>query len=586
MPAYLNNDRVKLPMASNSSTNLFVGRDRERAQLRDLLNAAIAGHGSLVLISGEAGIGKTTLVDDLAQQAEDGGVLVLSGGCYDLTTTPPYGPWGELLRDYPTAVNTLPNLPDQLRQGGDMAGIASQFELFHLAHNFFAEVSTHRPLLLVLEDLHWSDPASLELLRYLGRTIGQEAIMLIASYRHEEIVRSHTLYALLPLIVRESHAQRIHLTRLDRDTVREMIEREYALPDGDTGRLVEYVWQRAEGNPFFVDELLQGLKAERVLQPSEDGWRLGDLDTAHLPPLLLQVLDSRLDHLSLGTQRALQIAAVIGQEVPLELWQTIGQMENASLDQAIVEAIEAHVLEQFGKMAGLRFRHALLREALYESIIISCRRTLHRQVGDLLAATSSPDLDAVAHHFQQAGDDRAVYWFIQAGERAIRLYSWNIAIARFETALELLETIGTDLEQQGWLHYRIGRHLRFSDPEQSVRHLERAERLATAANERVLAAFALSDRGMIRFFGGTWRRGLEEMLAGDRALEALETDGVAVDDAVLACQPIRRTRGSARESGRGASIFAGASWQVCLLRRVDFMRRSRSPNLMRRGWRS
>ena len=399
------------------------GRERERVQLHDLLDDAIAGHGSLVLISGEAGIGKTTLIGDLVQQADGAGALVLTGGCYDLTTTPPYGPWVELIRNYPTSDDTLPSLPDQLRQGGGMAGIASQVELFDLAHDFFAEVSSHRPLLLVLEDLHWSDPASLELLRYLGRSIGQAAIMLIVSYRHEEIVRSHPLYALLPHIVRESPAQRIQLTQLDRDAVREMIEGDYALNEGDTIRLIEYVWQRAEGNPFFVDELLQGLRAEQVLQPSEDRWRLGGLNEAHLPPLLLQVLDARLEHLSPETHRALQVAAVIGQEIPLDLWQTVGQLDSAGLDQVITEALEARVLEGSGKMTGLRFRHALLREALYESLIISRRRILHRQIGDLLEAQPAPDPDTIAHHFQQAGDERAVDWFIQAGERAVRLYA-------------------------------------------------------------------------------------------------------------------------------------------------------------------
>ncbi len=414
-----------------------------------------------------------------------------------------------------------------------MAGVGSQVELFDLAHDFFTEVSTQQPLLLVLEDLHWSDPASLELLRYLGRSIGQAAIMLIASYRHEEIVRSHPLYALLPLIVRESHAQRMQLTRLDRDTVREMIEGDYALNHGDTARLIAYVWQRAEGNPFFVDELLQGMQAEQVLQPSEDGWRLGDLDEAHLPPLLLQVLDARLDHLSPETHRALQVAAVIGQEMPLDLWQTVGQLDSADLDQAIAEALEARVLKESGKMRGLHFRHALLREALYESLVLSRRRALHRQIGDLLAATASPDLDAVAHHFQQAGDDRAVDWFIRAGERAIRLYAWKIGVERFETALQLLEAAGTDLAQQGWLHYRIGRHLRYAEPELGIAHLEVAERLARAGSDRVLAAFALADRGMLRCFALDIRRGLDELLAGDEALEALEADGIKVDDELL-----------------------------------------------------
>ena len=170
---------------------MIYGRDRERAQLRELLDDAIAGHGSLVLISGEAGIGKTTLVDNLRDEANEQGCLVLTGGCYGLGTTPPYGPWTEILFRRYRQDDDLPPLPDPLREG-DLSSIGGQQELFALVFDFLTDVSTVQPLIVVLEDLHWSDEASLEALRWMSRWLGERLhILIIATYRDDELTRRH-----------------------------------------------------------------------------------------------------------------------------------------------------------------------------------------------------------------------------------------------------------------------------------------------------------------------------------------------------------------------------------------------------------
>ncbi|MEZ4522131.1 MAG: ATP-binding protein [Thermomicrobiales bacterium] len=182
---------------------VIYGRDRERAQLRELLDDAIAGHGSLVLISGEAGIGKTTLVDDLIHEAEERDCLVLTGGCYDLTTTPPYGPWAEMLRGYRPGDGDPP-LPAWFRNPEELEKVGSQAALFEETASFFASVATGQPLVVVLEDLHWSDDASLEALRHLARHVHASPILMVATYREDEITRRHILYQVLPLVIRES----------------------------------------------------------------------------------------------------------------------------------------------------------------------------------------------------------------------------------------------------------------------------------------------------------------------------------------------------------------------------------------------
>ena len=158
------------------------GREREQAQLRQLLDATIAGHGRLVLISGEAGIGKTTLVNDLINFARKQDALVLAGGCYDLTITPPYGPWTEAIRAYQPDGN-LPPFPAWFSDPDELERVGGQTALFEEARRFFLAIAAHQPLVIVLEDLHWADPASIDALRYLARALRDDSVLLLVTYR-------------------------------------------------------------------------------------------------------------------------------------------------------------------------------------------------------------------------------------------------------------------------------------------------------------------------------------------------------------------------------------------------------------------
>ena len=197
----------------------------------NLLDDAIAGHGSLVLISGEAGIGKTTLVRSVAQEATENGWIVIRGGCYDLTTTPPYGPWIEaFFRSYqPTS--ELPFLSERIRDEQGIQQLGSRGALFLEIDRLIAEIAEHTPLLIVLEDLHWTDEASADLLRFLARQLPDQRILIVATYRDDEIDRGHPLYGQLPAILREAPVERILLRRLQREEAGQA--REYALPIGD-----------------------------------------------------------------------------------------------------------------------------------------------------------------------------------------------------------------------------------------------------------------------------------------------------------------------------------------------------------------
>jgi predicted ATPase len=182
---------VSIPSLSGNAPPL-VGRDRELAVLRQQFSAAGTGRGSLVLIGGEAGIGKTALAETICREAAEQGTLVLVGRCYDLTETPPYGPWVELFARYRPAESTPP-LPEAFAHSGTLGPVSSQAALCQHVREFFRAVATHRPVLLLLDDLHWAEPASLDLLRFLARSLTTLPLLVIATYRVDELTRHHLL---------------------------------------------------------------------------------------------------------------------------------------------------------------------------------------------------------------------------------------------------------------------------------------------------------------------------------------------------------------------------------------------------------
>ena len=508
---------------------VLVGREREQAMLRQALDEMLAGHGSLVLVTGEAGIGKTTLVEWLAGEAEEQGYLVLWGHAYDLSVTPPYGPWLEILRAYPQddSLRALPPFVDDLES---TAALGSQDRLFSAACDFFVEVGRCQPLVMILEDLHWADQASLSFLRVLARSIVNQRILLFVTYRSDELHHSQPLYTFLPALIREARAERVEMRPLNNAEQRALIESRYTLTTSDQSRLAHYLLTHSGGNPLYARELLRTLEDSDVLVEDESTWRVGDLEHIRIPTLLQQVIEGRLARLGEVPRSLLQVAAIIGQDVPVKLWLQVSEASDEDLAEAIEEGQASQLIEETGLGASYRFRHALFREALYAEMIALRRGRWHLKVAEALAATSSPDADSVAQHFLRADDDRAIDWLFRAGERAQRAYAWLDAAERFETAQQLMGSEPERIRERGWLLYRIGRLTRYVNPAQGVTYLEIAERIAREVDDRVLAAYAQADRGELRCYATDNRQGLTEMAAGDAALQLLFAERVEIDE--------------------------------------------------------
>ena len=416
---------------------LIVGRQRELSQLREALDKSLRGHGQLVLVGGEAGIGKTTLVRAILREAEQRGCLVLSGGCYDLTTTPPYGPWAEITWGYPESDN-LPPLPTQLREGGGMEGIPTQGALFDLVSTFLADVATRQPLVLLLEDLHWSDAESLALLRYVSRSLDGHRILIIATYRDDELTRRHPLAQLLPRLVRETGADRVAVPSLDAAAIEELIQDRYDLEVGDEARLANHLEERSDGNPLYLEELLYTLETEGSLSQDIDGrWELGTLEAVPVPMLIAQLIEERLGNLDHNTRKLLEILAVIGQEVEVDLWQEVSEADEAELIEATRQALEGRIVVEVPGRRRLQFHHALIREALTTGLVSLERQRWHRKVADVLINDPHPDPDVVVTHLDRADDPRLIEWLVRAGERATERLAWDVAVERYEHAVRM-----------------------------------------------------------------------------------------------------------------------------------------------------
>lgn len=502
------------------SPQSIVGREREQALLSKLLTEALAGHGTLVLVSGPAGIGKTTLARSLGAVATAQGCTVLAGACYDMGTPPQYGPWRELVGSATRRSELLP-APRLL---WDQAGIVQ----VPTADAFVVELRTyletlveHYPLMLMLEDLHWADPETLEFLRIFVRQVSELPLLLVATYRDDELAPSHILYQLLPHLVRESNAYRISLPALDQSDIQTLVQERYVLPTVDVAHLVAYLEERSQGIPFFMLELLRALEDEQRLRHDEDGWTLGTLDRTSVPVLIRQVIDGRLARLDPEVRRLLELAAVIGPEVPLALWRRFGNANDERFTEAVERAVTTHVLEEAPPGLSLHFTHALVRETLYAGIPLLRRQQWHRQVAEALADTPGSEPGVVAYHFRQALDPHAVEWYIQAGSQVERV-AWLTASDYFAMALDMLGA-EADPGVRGWLLLRRAKLLRYAQPRTTLEVLETASATALAeqAEDALLLAYVTFYRGQSRCLAGEMRSGISDMEESVGALAQL-----------------------------------------------------------------
>ena len=478
--------------------------------MRESYQQALDGQSRFVTIAGEAGIGKTTLVDHLVASIPPEEMTLAYGSCYDLVTTPLFGPWIEAIDGLAAAheAQELPALFDFNPTRGDVSGPG---DLLDDAAGWIAERAAERPLLLVLEDFHWADRASIELLRILTRQVFDLPLLTIMTYRSVELDRGAPLYGLLPQVVREGRPTRIELPALAPEALHAIVAARYGMDEAETGRLARWLRDLAGGNPFFCDELLYSLERRGLLREAGRSWTLGELNHVQVPVLIRQLVDQRLAGLEDDDRQILQIASVIGPSVPFPLWEEMSGIGEERLYRVFETAQTLALVEEETGTESFRFRHALIQRSLYENLSLPRRQHWHRRVGEIRAAHERQNAEAIANHFALANDQRAAFWLVQAGRHAIDRFAWETATVYLKRALEFLPDDDASTESRGWIHLYIGRYLRRGDLEAATIMLEQAINLARLAGSLALEGNATATLGLIRCLQGQTETGLHDM---------------------------------------------------------------------------
>jgi DNA-binding CsgD family transcriptional regulator len=473
------------------ASEVFVGRARELEELERALDAARAGSGTTVLVAGDAGIGKTRLAAELASRARDAGFEVLLGRSIDLVGTElPYQPFAEALRP----------LGKPWQFDGQISG--SQLHVLEETLTLLTESAASAPLLLVLEDLHWADISTLDLVVFLAHNLDERPLLLLATYRADEPSSAERIRSLAHGVRRSGSALVLDLEPLEREELAELLAAHADYPL--SAALTDAIASRSEGNPFFAEELLAASSEHSV----------------ELPQGLRDLLLQRVARLDQPTQSLLRVAAAAGREVGYPLLRATVELPDRDLRNSLRAAVEGGVLVAEPQTRSFRFRHALLAESIYATILPGEREELHARLAEELARSGAAGATELAPHWAAAGRTaEALAASVEAAQQAEAVFGLAEALAHLERALALwhgvpdaAELVGAD---RAALCARAARLA--SQVGASTRAVELArDAIGLVAQDPHRAAVLHVDLGEYLYETGTYNAGFAEL---ERAVE-------------------------------------------------------------------
>jgi len=416
----------------------LVGRQAERERLRSALEQARLGAGSLVLIAGEAGVGKSRLAEDVADAA---GVTAVWG-----RTThgggPPYAPIVAALRAYLRANSggldgcgaLRAHLALILPELGDAAPATDRATLFEAVHRAFEQIA-REPHVVVLDDLQWSDDATLDLLAALAEPLTELSLVVLAAYRSDGLPRDHALRQLRHDLRRGGYLEELALEPLDEGETGELLTE--LLGDPPARSLTRAIHDRTQGLPFFVEELAGALRVTKALTPGRRGLELTQAGEVPLPESVRDAVLIGVSGLSASARSAANAAAVAGEAFDLDL---VAELSDAD---GLAELLELEVVVETGPGEGA-FRHALTREALYADLPWLERRTLHRRFAESLAEAGAGGMELATHWLGAREEALAREALLRAADESLAVHAYRDAARAGRQALDLWPAEGQD----------------------------------------------------------------------------------------------------------------------------------------------
>ncbi|MEO6447023.1 MAG: AAA family ATPase, partial [Gemmatimonadaceae bacterium] len=443
---------------------VLIGRDAPLTTAYHTLERARAGHGSTLLVSGEAGIGKSRMVRAMAERAGALGFVSLEGACFEADSAHPYGPLLDMVRVvsataspalaahyFAPAASELVTLFPELRalfpEAPSRPALDPDEERRRLFHAFVESayaLARVQPLLLVVEDVHWSDDATLDLVLHLARRIATHPVALVLTFRSDEV--GPRLASLLADFDRARCASEVALRPLEAPQVSEMLQAIFGEQVALAGPFVDRLHALTEGNPFFVEELLKALLHAGDLVSADGTWRARALEAVRVPRTASEAVGRRLAGLSDAARRVASVAAVAGRRFDFDLLRTLTGHEEAALLALVKELVEAQLVveESADRFA---FRHALTRETMRTQLLARERVALHRAIAAALEAqdaTGSHEVEgALAYHTFEAGEwESARRYALRAAEHALTIRAPREALQQFQRAVTATTNAG------------------------------------------------------------------------------------------------------------------------------------------------
>lgn len=444
----------------------FTDRNRELAELLSALGSTSHGRGGVYFLTGEPGIGKSRLATEFAERAAEGGARVLWGRAWEGQGAPALWPWMQILRAYARSrdvdalrtevgeggrylARLVPEVAEAFDEVGEPLGSeTSHLHLFEAVRDILRRVADSGPLVLILEDLHWTDPSSLSLLAFLADEVRSLPLFVLGTYRESDLEARRDLAEVVPLLLRRG--ERIALGGLPPDAVEHLLE---ALGLGELPDRTASVTETTGGNPLFVREYA------RLLLTAGEGWT----HASGVPAGIRSTIRARLAHLSPEAQELLEAASVAGRDFSLRVVAGAVGLEPERAAELLDEGRTWRIVRALASPTDIyAFSHALVREALYEELGSVRRATLHARVGEALerhyARSSSQHASELAVHFTAAamvvGHEKALGYEVRAAEEAAEHLAYEAAAGHYRRSLGLLE--GRPGQEEGRARALIG----------------------------------------------------------------------------------------------------------------------------------
>jgi DNA-binding CsgD family transcriptional regulator len=531
---------------------VLIGRTSYLEAVTAALDRVQQSAGGMMLVAGEAGIGKSRLLAEVADAGARRGFVCLLGNAYESDRDVPFAPLTDLLRGYVAADEDLARLlnspsgqylPDLLpelaaRTPDRMPDTVVESEQrkwrLHttlddiLLGTGLGPARDRQPRLIAVEDLHWADEASLDYLLHLARRLARRPVLLIVTYRSDEV--HPALRHFLAGLDRERLAREAALAPLDRTEVGDMLRAIFALARPPRADLLGALYDLTEGNPFFIEEVLHNLVAGGDIFYADGRWDRKPLDELHIPRSIHDAVQRRALGLSADAARALNLAAVLGRRFDFALLQTVGGYDEAHLLDLLKELIAAQLFVEESD-ERFRFRHALTRQAIYSELLARERRLLHRTVAVTLERLTGGASDAVlpdlAYHYFTAGVwDKASAYAQRVGVRALALFAPGAAVEHFTRALAASDRQGA-ASPPAVLRSRGAAYETLGEFERARADYERALALARDAHDWRAEWQILRDLGLL------WS-GRDYARAGDYYRLAYERARASGDERTIA----------------------------------------------------